>query len=430
MTLSSSLNAGVSGLNVNATRLATISDNIANSSTYGYKRAGAEFQAMVIGGGGSSYQAGGVRASSFRLIEEGGTLISSANATDIAIDGGGFLPVTDQGAIDSAVPPLKLTTTGSFRPNDEGYLISQTGLALMGWPAGTDGTVPDFPRESAAGLEPIRINLNQYVSNPTTQVSLRVNLPASDTEAGAPGDARRLTVEYFDNLSTSKTLTLAFTPTVPANGLSNEWTLVVSDSATGGTIGEYTILFDDSQATGGTIDTVTAVSGGAYDSDTGAVTVTTAGGDIDLFLGLPGEGDGLTQLSDGFAPVSITKDGSQVGNLTSVEFDADGYLNAIYDSGFSRRIYQVPLLDVPNPNGLRSLSNQTYTPTAESGAFYLWDAGNGPTGQMVGYAREESTVDVAGELTQLIQTQRAYSSNATVIQTVDEMLQETTNLKR
>ena len=100
------------------------------------------------------------------------------------------------------------------------------------------------------------------------------------------------------------------------------------------------------------------------------------------------------------------------------------------DSGFSRRIYQVPLLDVPNPNGLRSLSNQTYTPTAESGAFYLWDAGNGPTGQMVGYAREESTVDVAGELTQLIQTQRAYSSNATVIQTVDEMLQETTNLKR
>ena len=60
----------------------------------------------------------------------------------------------------------------------------------------------------------------------------------------------------------------------------------------------------------------------------------------------------------------------------------------------------------------------------------LWNAGDGPTGDIVGFAREESTVDVASELTQLIQTQRAYSSNAKVIQTVDEMLQETTNLKR
>lgn len=62
--------------------------------------------------------------------------------------------------------------------------------------------------------------------------------------------------------------------------------------------------------------------------------------------------------------------------------------------------------------------------------MFLWDAGDGPTGDVVGYALEESSTDVAGELTQLIQTQRAYSSNAKVIQTVDEMLQETTNIKR
>jgi flagellar hook protein FlgE len=53
-----------------------------------------------------------------------------------------------------------------------------------------------------------------------------------------------------------------------------------------------------------------------------------------------------------------------------------------------------------------------------------------PTGSVVGYAREGSSTDVAAELTALIQTQRAYSSNAKVIQTVDEMLQETTNIKR
>ena len=62
--------------------------------------------------------------------------------------------------------------------------------------------------------------------------------------------------------------------------------------------------------------------------------------------------------------------------------------------------------------------------------MFLWDAGDGPTGSIEGFAREQSTTDIANELTQLIQTQRAYSSNAKIIQTVDEMLQETTNLKR
>ena len=81
-----------------------------------------------------------------------------------------------------------------------------------------------------------------------------------------------------------------------------------------------------------------------------------------------------------------------------------------------------------------ALDHQTYLPSPESGSFTLWDAGDGPTGDptgdIVSYAREESATDVAGELTAMIQTQRAYSSNAKVIQTVDEMLQETTNIKR
>jgi flagellar hook protein FlgE len=141
-------------------------------------------------------------------------------------------------------------------------------------------------------------------------------------------------------------------------------------------------------------------------------------------------GRGLTQLSDRFTPIAIGKDGSPVGDLVSVEVDSRGMVNAIYDNGFTRTIYQVPLVDVPNPNGLTALSNQTYRVSRDSGDFFLWNAGEGPTGEMVGFAREESTVDVAGELTSLIQTQRAYSSNAKVIQTVDEMLQETTNIKR
>jgi flagellar hook protein FlgE len=138
----------------------------------------------------------------------------------------------------------------------------------------------------------------------------------------------------------------------------------------------------------------------------------------------------VTQLSDSFARSPVIKDGSPVGDLTRVEVDANGYLHAIYDSGITRVIYQIPVAAVPNYNGLTTGDNQTYTMSPESGQVFLWDAGDGPTGEMVGYAREESATDVAGELTQLIQTQRAYSSNAKIIQTVDEMLQETTNIKR
>ena len=133
----------------------------------------------------------------------------------------------------------------------------------------------------------------------------------------------------------------------------------------------------------------------------------------------------LANVGPGIGPII-----GPVGNFSTVEIDEHGMLRVTYDTGFTRTIAQIPLVDVPNLNGLIALDSQTYQVSAESGSFYLWDAGDGPTGAVVGYARENSTTDVAHELTDLIQTQRAYSSNAKVIQTVDEMLQETTNIKR
>ena len=149
-----------------------------------------------------------------------------------------------------------------------------------------------------------------------------------------------------------------------------------------------------------------------------------------MTFGPLGPGSSLTQLSAEFAPSSIRKNGNRAGILTSLEFDPDGYLNAIYDTGFTRRIYQVPIVDVPNFDGLAVQDGQTFTVTPQSGPFYLWDSGSGPAGILTGFALEQSTTDIAGELTSLIETQRAYSSNAKVVQTVDEMLQETTNIKR
>jgi flagellar hook protein FlgE len=435
MSISSSLNAGVAGLSANATRLATISDNIANSGTFGYKRASADFESFVINNtrNAGTYSAGGVRAISNRLIEEQGPLVSTSNALDLAVSGRGMLPVTPAVSLDNSTGtrPLMMTTTGAFRTDAEGVLRTESGLVLLGWEADADGTIPILPRDTVAGLQPVVINANQTAGDPTTQMNLGVNLPATDTEAGSSGNALPLSVEYFGNLGTSETLDITFTPTVPGTSSSNTWTMQIRDSAQAGAlIGEYTLVFDASRGNGGTLASVTVVSGGAYNAANGTLALTVAGGPLDMTIGRLGDANGLTQLSDSFAPTSITKDGSPVGNLTSVEVDANGYINATYDTGFTRRLYQIPLVDVPNPNGLIALNNQTYQVSPESGSFFLWDAGDGPTGAVAGFAREGSATDVAAELTALIQTQRAYSSNAKVIQTVDEMLQETTNIKR
>lgn len=365
MTISSSLASGVAGLFANATRLATISDNIANSGTYGYKRATADFSSFVINTsrGAGTYSAGGVRANTARMIDEHGALVSTSNATDLAVSGRGMLPVSTTVSLGGTTgdQPMMMTTTGSFHTDQNGILRTDSGLVLMGWPANADGTIPTYPRDTIAGLEPVVINANQTAGDPTTAMSLGVNLPATATETGATGDTLDLQIEYFGNLGTSESLEVSFTPTVPGSGSSNEWTMVITDSAqAGATIGEYTLTFDDTRGDGGTLASVAVVSGGTYNASDGTLDLTVAGGPLTMTIGKLGNPNGLTQLSDSFAPTSITKDGSPVGNLTGVEADENGYITATYDTGFTRRIYQVPLVDVPNMNGLTTLSNQVY----------------------------------------------------------------------
>ncbi|MCC7320032.1 MAG: flagellar hook-basal body complex protein [Rubellimicrobium sp.] len=432
MTISSSLNAGVAGLAANASRLATISDNIANSSTYGYKRVVTDFHAMVTGSNRGTYTAGGVRTSNLRLVNDRGSLITTANPTDLAVRDRGMLPVTPLSSLrGTGSPPMLLTPTGSFRVDERGYLKTPGGHVLMGWPANPDGSISTHPRDNSTSLQPVRVNFNQVTGQPTTAIDLVVNLPSTATIAGANGDPFEMSVEYFDNLGVPRTIGVAFTPTVPGAGASNEWTMVLTDDAQGGAvIGEYVLTFDDDRSAGGTLLSVTAVSGDAHDPATGAISVDVAGGPISVHIGRLGEVGGMTQLSDIFSPVEISRNGSVAGTMTGIEVDENGFVHAVFDTGQLRTLYQVPLVDVPNPNGLQAMDGQTYAVTRSSGNFYLWDAGDGPTGPVIPYAREESTTDIAAELTSLITTQRAYSSNAKVIQTVDEMLQETANIKR
>lgn len=144
MGISSSMNAGVSGLNANANKLGTISDNIANSQTNGYKRADVDFASMTVNdsrtayavGGGRSYTAGGVTTTAIFDIEAKGPINGTANSTDIAIQGRGMLPVTSVASIGAqpSDQDLMLTSTGSFSLNANGVLTTSTGLALLGFP--------------------------------------------------------------------------------------------------------------------------------------------------------------------------------------------------------------------------------------------------------------------------------------------------------
>lgn len=434
--MSSAMSAGVAGLSANSTRLATISDNIANSGTSGYKRIDTEFDSFVLDQGrvAGLYSAGGVRAATQRNVEHDGALLTTANPLDIAIAGRGMLPVTSIVDMNNGFSelPFMMTRTGSFRTDAEGIMRTGSGLVLMGWPAGPDGAVPTMSRDSMDGLVPVTVNANQTAGDPTTKISLGVNLPATETRTGASGASLPMKVEYFGNLGTSEYLEVTFVPDTSApTGMSNTWTMQISDSATDpalNPIATYTVVFNDGPTDGGSIASVSPAAG--YDPATGDITLAVGGGPMELRIGTPGGNTGLRQLASSFSPTNITKNGSPVGNLSTVEVDEDGFLKATYDTGFIKTLYQIPLVDVPNPNGLNSLTAQAYTISASSGNFFLWDAGDGPTGSVQGYALEQSTTDVAQELTHLIETQRAYSSNAKIIQTVDEMLQETTNIKR
>lgn len=434
MSISSSLNAGVMGLSVNGTRLATISDNIANSGTYGYKRSAVDFSSMVLQQKSSAYAAGGVRVDTYKDIAATGSLIRTGSATDVAISGRGLLPVTDLSGVNtlSSNRNLMLTPTGSFYADENGYLRTQSGLFLLGWAADSAGEVGNVSRNSGANLEPVNISTSQFNATPTSNIELGINIPADATTAGAPGDPFMLPVEYFDNLGRAQTVTFQFTPTVPGSGSSNQWNVEIFDSAgnPATSIGDLALTFNDTTTAGGRIAAATASNGATYDPATGRVSINLDHGPVEVFIGRPNDSTGITQLAGSFAPTAVTKNGSPIGDLQSIEIDENGFLQAIYDKGFRRTLYQIPVGDVPNMNGLRALDSQAYSVSNSSGNLYLWDAGSGPVGNISGYSLMESTTDIASELTDLIETQRAYSSNAKIVQTVDEMLQETTNLKR
>ncbi|MEL6688638.1 MAG: flagellar hook-basal body complex protein, partial [Pseudomonadota bacterium] len=415
MTISSSLNAGVMGLSVNATRLATISDNIANSATYGYKRADVDFSSLVINQRPSVYSAGGVRGTAIRNVSDPGSLISTGRATDLAVNGTGMLPVTTLNGLTqpAAERDFEMLPTGSFSPDADGIMRTDSGLVLLGWPVDADGDAIVASRGTTTGLEPVNINNGVYSAEVTTRIAMGVNLPGDPSQLPA-SNTLEFPIEYYDEIGLPQSLDVSF-----VRNAGGDWTATINDNSTGAAV--QALSFGLTFNSDGTVDTVTPGGGAAYDPLEGTINMTLPSGPVELFVGRPDTTQGLAQVGLAFQTQNVDVNGSPAGELQSIEISADGSLEAIYNSGARRTLFKIPVAVVSNPNGLLAVDNQSFQVTRESGGIYLWDAGSGPAGDVVGYALMESNTDIATELTNLIETQRAYSSNAKIVQTVDEM---------
>jgi len=408
MSLYSAMRSGVAGMNAQSSRLAAISDNISNSSTTGYKRSDVDFTTLVTSSGSTStYSAGGVTSAVRYEVTKDGTIDGTQSATDLAINGDGFFVVANG---TGASPTYGLTRAGSFLPDDTGFLRNSAGQYLEGWKLNPDGSLPAVSATSFAGLTPINTANLVYGGSRSTEMNFSGNLPAQ----AATGTTFTSTGVLYDGLGNPLDLGLTWTRTATAN----QWTVAASSIPTGYTVAGLPATVDFA-ATGpasgmptSVLPTITLTSPASPTADTVNVKI----------------GD-LTQLNGDFVP-QFTSNGAQVGRVSSVQVDDSGKLWAIYDNGSRQALYQIPVATVINPDGLVPGDGNVYTLGADSGAMTLSQGGAGKAGKVSGYSLEASNVDTADELVSLIETQRAYSSAATIVRTTDEMLQETTNLKR
>lgn len=428
MSILSAMYSAVSGLGAQSTKLGVISDNISNSSTTGYKRSEVEFSSLVTEQVSKhSYSAGGVESNVRMQIDRQGLVQATSSSTDIAINGEGFFVVADVAGADPTQDLMALTRAGSFTPDAEGNLQNAAGYYLMGWRLNPDGTTVNAnpSRDSFIGMETVNISGLNFTGAPTTEVEFAGNLPAQLAN-GTPGAPIRTSIEYYSDLGNPYSLTLEWTPS--SDGIANHWGLNIYDSQTGGgTTPVYSnvVTFNASGPNAGTPSAIPGLAGGVLPLSVNGGTQA-----LDLNIGDINNVNGITQFAGEYVPTRITKNGAVFGVVNRIEMSEDGIVTAVYDNGLRRPIYQVPLATVQNPNGLQSITGTAYQLSNDSGTLYLWDAQTGPAGKTVGNALERSNVDIAQELTSLIETQRSYSTNAKVVQTADEMLEEITRLKR
>ncbi|MGD0762194.1 MAG: flagellar hook protein FlgE [Roseiarcus sp.] len=417
------MGAAVSGMLSDTNWLSTISQNVSNANTTGYKNVETEFSTLVDQAGGAADSLAGVASSIRALNSLQGSVVGTSTTTDLAIQGEGYFVVSDTSGA------LYLTRNGSFVPDAEGNLVNSAGYYLMGNIAGSG-------QADAVPTQKVNVTAKGDLPTPTTAGTLSVNLPstatvvttAADLPSANPSAANvsytdETSVTAYDNLGGAHTINVYLTntgvSTTGTNKGDDTWEITAYDAA-------------DAAASGGF-----PYSSAALATETLSFSPTTGKLTIGSPFNIPVPNgqtlaldvSGTTQLAASFSVNTNTTNGNAPSSLKGVTISADGTLDFQYSDGASNAAYDIPLANVASPDSLTALNGNVYQANQNSGSIVYATAGTGGLGSIVSSSLEDSTVDIATELTQMIEAQSAYQANSKVFQTGADLLDILNNLK-
>jgi flagellar hook protein FlgE len=414
------MGTAVSGMLGDTNWLSNISQNVANANTTGYKNAETEFATVVDQVGAASAAGGGVTATMRSLNSLQGSVVGTSTTTDLAIKGDGYFVVSDSSGA------LYLTRNGSFVPDAQGNLVNSAGYYLMGY--NVQSGAATGTTNSLAGMVKVNVITSGEAATPTTTGTLAVNLPStSAVDTGTLPSANTAASTYteetslvtYDNLGAAHTLNVYFTNTGTNAAGDYTWQADVFDASTASASGGFpyssgplaTQALTFSQANGALL--------------TGSpVTLTVPNGaSMSLNLGQS------TQLAASFGVNASTANGNAPSSLTGVTISSDGTLDFEYSNGVSSPGYEIPLATVASEDNLTAVNGNAFQANQNSGTVRVGVAGTGGLGNIASSSLENSTVDLATELTDMIQAQSAYTANSKVFQTGANLLDILNNLK-
>ncbi|MFA5121684.1 flagellar hook protein FlgE [Zavarzinia sp.] len=402
----------LSGLNAQSQALSAISNNIANSRTTGYRRVDTNFEALVTEASRTTYQSGGVIASPLYANAVNGTTETTGIDNNQAIAGNGFFVVSKPTSVTTAGTSFEdrdyYTRAGDFQLNADGYLENGSGYYAQAY------KVDPTTGLATGSIGEMQVTDKTMAPAPSTAITCRVGLPADI----ATGKSVTSSVDVFDSLGSSHSVDLTWTKTA-----ANTWSLAANSADdTTATTANFTVTFN----TDGTLASATPAPLSLSVTYPGAAAQTLA-----LDFGTAGSASGLTQYSGTAIELNdLSADGYAKGSFSALSIDQEGYVTLNYDNGESKVAYQLALANFNAPQNLQTVDGQAFLATQAAGTPLVGHAGQYGLGTLVGSAVESSNVDIGEEFTGLITTQRAYSANAKVLTTVDEMLQDILNAKR
>ncbi|OXT02451.1 hypothetical protein B7H23_06020 [Notoacmeibacter marinus] len=419
MSIFGTMQTSISGMNAQSTRLSSVADNISNSDTPGYKRQGVNFATLVTGAGNTS---GGVITSSTIEIEAQGVPTKTSSSSNLAILGDGFFLVSD-GTNNGF-----MTRAGAFEKDDEGYLTNPNGFRLQGYSMA--GGVTPVPN-GLSGLVDIQISTEPLPPVASTVGTFKATL---DSQANIETAAVAANTLPSDNVASAKFT--GKTSMVAYESLGNEVRLDVYVTRTASDTWEVTVY---NQA-----DANSALEAFPYGNaalGTTSLQFNTATGDLtagsptSLTVPVP-NGSSLQvdlsgmKLGGQFTVQNAGVNGNPSSSAIGTEISDEGVVRVAYEDGSYRDLFMVALADVPSPTNLTPVTGTMFTQSADSGDINVGYAGSDGFGKIISSSLEQSNVDIAEELTEMIQAQRSYTANSKVFQTGSEIMDVVVNLKR